>query len=1112
MGGARRPPSSTRADEEDGSAGASAPAGAAANNNYTCQHCGRQFATFAGQRLHERRSHRAEFHRSVEEERGKIVKARWDEEEILLMATREAEMARRGEKFFNLALAAVMPGRTVEAVKGQRRTTRYRALVASLLPDAGQPPIPPAARAAAAPSPPPEQLDLPVADPTGTGRPQPTDQDVAYPSGQPTPTERDEANVSPATEPPSDMSARSSASRSPSDIWRDRIREYLTSLGEDSSDAWGKPILMEAQHLVLQESRDDRTKDPQIRALLDTHADAVVRLLKAPPPRRLPRRPPPSPGDKALSRRRQRRVEYARVQELFKADSTRCAKLVLAGHWRYESLTAAPAVSKEDQEAFWGRLFSTPSTPDSRPVDPVRDPQWAMLDPITVEEVSACLKDMFVDSAAGPDQLTVRQLRSWPRSTLARMLNLWLYTSYVPEALKHARTTLIPKAPDASTPDRFRPITVSSVRVRLFSKILARRASQLCPLSPEQRAFIPADGTAENAWLLDAIMRESQQQRQPLAIAWIDVAKAFDSVSHESISRAAARVGMPPPIVDAIRGMYTGSTTEIRRGCVIRTTRGVRQGDPLSPHLFNSVVDEAVRALGESPDGKPTVLAFADDLVVLARTPAMLQHRLEVLTDTLSQAGLSVNPQKCQVVVRLVDGRHKRTYVAASQQVLVNGKALPNVGAVGEVKYLGLQFDHSGIVPATGEEVRRQLGELTHAPLKPEQRMYILRTNIIPGALHTLVLGKCRSTKLKRLDQSIRKSVRAWLHLPPDAPDAYIHAHVRDGGLGVSELAANIPLLRFDRASRILNSSYSPIRELAGGPYFRRLLHESEPVTRNGERLDSKTAIRRHHRGRLLRTVDGRGLGSAAGVPYVNDWVRSRKPPLQGCHYVGAVKVRGNLLYTAQRAARASTDGGRATCDAGCLTAETLAHISQVCHRTAAPRTARHNRVLDLAAKFLKDRGASALIKEPAISTPAGLRRPDLLVKIRDQAAVLDAQVVADNGDLDAADERKRAYYDTPVIREYAGHSLGVQPESVRFGSITLNWRGAFSKASAGLLTQLGLSARQLELLSIRTLEGTHQIYKIFRTSTATSSGSDNRRSCRSNPVRPNARRRPGHL
>ena len=71
------------------------------------------------------------------------------------------------------------------------------------------------------------------------------------------------------------------------------------------------------------------------------------------------------------------------------------------------------------------------------------------------------------------------------------------------------------------------------------------------------------------------------------------------------------------------------------------------QGDPLSPHLFNAVVDEAVYALGVAPDDKPVVMAFADDLVVLARTSAMLQHRLQKLTHALSQCGLSISPTKC---------------------------------------------------------------------------------------------------------------------------------------------------------------------------------------------------------------------------------------------------------------------------------------------------------------------------------------------------------------------------------------------------------------------------------------------------------------------------------
>ena len=78
------------------------------------------------------------------------------------------------------------------------------------------------------------------------------------------------------------------------------------------------------------------------------------------------------------------------------------------------------------------------------------------------------------------------------------------------------------------------------MRVRLFSKILARRASNLCPFNPVQRAFIPADGVAENAFLLDAIMRKTEHERHPMAVVWIDVAKAFDSISHDYRQRCGA--------------------------------------------------------------------------------------------------------------------------------------------------------------------------------------------------------------------------------------------------------------------------------------------------------------------------------------------------------------------------------------------------------------------------------------------------------------------------------------------------------------------------------------------------------------------------------------------
>jgi len=129
-----------------------------------------------------------------------------------------------------------------------------------------------------------------------------------------------------------------------------------------------------------------------------------------------------------------------------------------------------------------------------------------------------------------------------------------------PTALKEGLTTLIPKVQGSNDMAAFRPITVTSCLTRFYYRILARRFENFVPISEMQRGFRPGDGVGTNVSLLQAIIRERTDpaKLRPLDVCYVDVKKAFDSVSHASIFNVLPSVGVPAPLVDYLHDLYSG--------------------------------------------------------------------------------------------------------------------------------------------------------------------------------------------------------------------------------------------------------------------------------------------------------------------------------------------------------------------------------------------------------------------------------------------------------------------------------------------------------------------------------------------------------------------------
>lgn len=650
-----------------------------------------------------------------------------------------------------------------------------------------------------------------------------------------------------------------------------------------------------------------------------------------------------------------------------------------------------------------------------------------------------------------------------------------------------SRTVLLPKSQRPENASEFRPISIGNSFCRLFHKILSARLSATFPIMESQRAFRPMDGMSANVAILDTLLGDSKRSLRPLHLAFVDLRKAFDSVSHETILRNAKRLGCPEHLLGYLREYYANGTTEVL-GSRMRLTNGVRQGDPLSPLLFNGVIDEALVALKGTGYGyelngeKIQCLAFADDLVLVAKSRVGLQSLTDLVTGHLAVGGLKPNPAKCAAMAITIDGKRKRYLCDARPFLKVSGQVVASLDANGVYKYLGIPFSASqGKVQGHIDDLVGMLTNVTHAPLKPQQRLFILRQNILPRLYHSLVLGRSTVSLLNKLDRTVRNTVRKWLRLPKDTPLGFFHARAVDGGLQIPSLRTTIPRLSKERRGKL---SVAPDTDTGAASIADVFLKESTRLARmariKGVTVEDKNAEQRLWKAELLKSRDGVGLGNIGEVGSVNGWVTAGTRIMRGEMFIKALKIRGNLWYSRARASRGRGTGAP-MCDAGCRARETLGHMLQSCCRTHDRRVERHNRVEALLASECRSKGLDVFV-EPRIPTPAGIRVPDLVIRKGAEAFVIDVTIVADAGvaELSNAHKLKVAYYQRE--EEAIGDWTRTRwPEAqLKFGALVMSWRGALCSLSALTLRELGLSKRFMELLVVRCLEGSVMTAEVY--------------------------------
>lgn len=779
------------------------------------------------------------------------------------------------------------------------------------------------------------------------------------------------------------------------------------------------------------------------------------------------------------SKRMQVRTEYAKLQTLFRRAPRKAAKCILD---EGRNVKSGPKVKATFR--FWENIFGSEGTPQEEEemgesVNQVITDEnvKAICGPIGLEELAKSKPKR--GTAAGPDGVSATRWRVVPEEWKQLFYNCILYADEIPKELVEARTVLIPKGNDPRQPSEFRPISVTSVALRQLHTVMARRLQHAFAHDERQRAFQRSvDGSAENVLLLNAILKDARDNKKELHLVSLDLSKAFDSVHHKSILSTLKHLGCPTRLIDHIRRVYSVATTTLQykgQECYTQVKRGVLQGDPMSPILFNYIIDRALaklnNSLGYSLGGRRiSAIAFADDIVLVSGTVQGLQRNIDCMAVSLGACGLGLNVGKTSALSYkgFTSGKTRRMAICTIRAFHCNNLPIRQLGPTDKWKYLGVDFQgihDCGVVP---KDLTVDIQKVSRAKLKPQQRLLILRQYVLPRHLHKLVLGKTNQGMLRDVDKVTRKFARKWLHFPTDVPNAYLHSAHRHGGLGVFSLELGIPRMRLDRIQKFVDQDSEVAKALSGSSYAQKQIKACNAILEKaGVVKATKQEVTENWKTQLEAKIDTRDI--SCGDPVSHDWLK-RGNGMSGGEFVRLNHIRAGCLPTTARLARGRE--GDTRCRGGCEATETNYHVIQQCKFSKGGRLLRHNRVVDLVSKTLGKH--MDVHREPRLLTTEGLKIPDIIAIRGSNAWVMDAQIVTGQDMMQHHLNKRQKYQNCDGLDELICQRFGCS--RVYHEPITVSYKGIIHCETASTLrSRCNVAERTLREISLLALRGSYK-------------------------------------
>ena len=390
--------------------------------------------------------------------------------------------------------------------------------------------------------------------------------------------------------------------------------------------------------------------------------------------------------------------------------------------------------------------------------------------PMSIDELHLVINSMSSLKSPGPDGIQpIFYQHCWEElhEPIVSFVNNCLVDGCIPNNINKSYICLIPKKDTPSTIHDFRPIGLCNTILKLITKTITSRLRPLMVdlISPLQSSFIKDRTIDENIIILKEVAHLFNRTKRNKSIMTlkIDLTKAFDSLEWSFIKDTLVGFKFPDKLINIIMNVVTTPSISVLWNGEITPefspSRGIRQGDPLSPYLFVLCMERLSLLIQQKLDlklWKPLMISrdiglshlfYADDVFLFGQASlANLDLIMTVLNDFGEESGLFLNRLKSTIIVPKKMNHNVRNSLTSHSGLTVSS----DFG-----KYLGVHIspnklrksDYLDLLDKTTDRIRGWQAKLLNMAgrctlIKSVLNTYplhVMQTNILPiGVLQDL--------------------------------------------------------------------------------------------------------------------------------------------------------------------------------------------------------------------------------------------------------------------------------------------------------------------------------------------------------------------------------------